>query len=905
MQVVSLQLSEAATSAVVSQAHFGLNMEFGYEAIGGQPWERFDEVFEKTQSTVIRYPGGTETELYFDINNPNSTTIATAGGGTRTATPQQVVLDYAADTGSSVSIVLPSARFLTESAYGTRRFDEQYADDLLSYIQKTLADAGPGVVSSFEIGNEYEAYMTSEEYGALASRMSEIIDQGIAEAGIGNPPGIFVQAWGLSIHGTHSVSDLEDRNQIVIDQFTAEQLSLIDGVASHYYFLPDRHSGEIYEHRADNLAASTEPFARLHDAWSAAAGREITSYVSEWNISHHASEYTGLKQTSVLLEAFSAFIRNGVDALSFWSSQYHATSFADRHGDLQSAGTAFGYLASQISDKTVLDDTIVGGDVSATAFWGDGQLVVSISSTSAKVQDLSLNTVFAGYDLSFVSASQLTVVPGSFDGWFKQSFGFPAYADPDAQFAITALETSLQNGSLTFSLDAYETAFITFETDRQEAEVTTIDGLIIPETYQFLSFRDRDRSIEIDMDVLSGGADNPRALARPVEIALEATAFDDVIWGSRQGDIIFGGDGADLLNGRFGIDRLNGQGGDDTILGGHDSDVIDGGAGFDVLGYWTSEQGVSVDMVRGQAIATGSGTDTFQNIEGLILTEHADSVQDSAAANNRYLLEGGDDTIRWAGGVDTIDGGGGTDRLVISDPAQTVLTLSASDTAVISIGSAGVVNITQIELLEVGGREYLLSDFDSAGLITGPELQELVKLYVAYFNRAADNIGVLFWADKIAEGMHFDTVIEHFSSSTEYQRAFQSGDRNADFVEQVYTNVLGRISDADGLSFWIDVLDTGAASRGEFVQTFLDGVNNSDNLDDRALVSAKTELGLRSALVDQSNDVGRLQEMMARLAEEMLGHDQSALFTSDPAVLDQATDFGIDVLGLIDVNEML
>jgi hypothetical protein len=44
---------------------------------------------------------------------------------------------------------------------------------------------------------------------------------------------------------------------------------------------------------------------------------------------------------------------------------------------------------------------------------------------------------------------------------------------------------------------------------------------------------------------------------------------------------------------------------------------------------------------------------------------------------------------------------------------------------------------------------------------------------------------------------------------------------NAEFATAVYHNVLGRIPEQEGFEFWVDVLDTGARGRDQFILAVL------------------------------------------------------------------------------------
>ena len=161
---------------------------------------------------------------------------------------------------------------------------------------------------------------------------------------------------------------------------------------------------------------------------------------------------------------------------------------------------------------------------------------------------------------------------------------------------------------------------------------------------------------------------------------------------------VIGTNGADTLVGTQGKDVLCGLGGHDTYNPRGGDDVIIDTSGSDTLTYDLAPNGVVVDLVAGRA--TGWGTDTFQNIEHVIGSSHADQIDgtdggnklDGRAGNDRLsgragidvLLGGaGDDRLEGGSGLDWLDGGTGNDR---SD--------GGSDIDVCVIGSRGEVRVS-------------------------------------------------------------------------------------------------------------------------------------------------------------------------------------------------------------------
>lgn len=136
---------------------------------------------------------------------------------------------------------------------------------------------------------------------------------------------------------------------------------------------------------------------------------------------------------------------------------------------------------------------------------------------------------------------------------------------------------------------------------------------------------------------------------------------DGIIYGTAGDDTVNGTAGNDKINGLAGNDQLNGLDGNDTFIMGSGDNAIDGGLGIDVLDYSSATVGMSLNMTTPSAVATDSSySDTFSNIESVIGTNYADTLNGDAGHNT--LLGGdGNDNIFGDSGNDFLGGGGGND----------------------------------------------------------------------------------------------------------------------------------------------------------------------------------------------------------------------------------------------------
>ncbi|AQR63000.1 hypothetical protein BZG35_16040 [Brevundimonas sp. LM2] len=131
--------------------------------------------------------------------------------------------------------------------------------------------------------------------------------------------------------------------------------------------------------------------------------------------------------------------------------------------------------------------------------------------------------------------------------------------------------------------------------------------------------------------------------------------------------------GDDILNGTAGDDTLDGDAGDDTLNGGPGDDILSGGTGFDAASYAGATAGVTVDLWLDQRQDTGGGGfDTLRAIEGVIGSDHADTLRGNAGTNT-LIGGGGNDVLDGGAGVDRLEGGTGDDTYVIDTPQDQIV----------------------------------------------------------------------------------------------------------------------------------------------------------------------------------------------------------------------------------------
>ncbi len=94
---------------------------------------------------------------------------------------------------------------------------------------------------------------------------------------------------------------------------------------------------------------------------------------------------------------------------------------------------------------------------------------------------------------------------------------------------------------------------------------------------------------------------------------------------------------------------------------------------------------------------------------------------------------------------------------------------------------------------------------------------QVLRLYLAFFNRQPDPGGANYWVAVRFNGESLQSISGFFTQSQEFANNY-AGTSNEEFLERVYTNVLGRDYDQSGFDYWLNLLETGQLDRGGVVQ---------------------------------------------------------------------------------------
>ena len=337
------------------------------------------------------------------------------------------------------------------------------------------------------------------------------------------------------------------------------------------------------------------------------------------------------------------------------------------------------------------------------------------------------------------------------------------------------------------------------------------------------------------------------AFGAVIEDAIGGSGLD-LITGNAVDNFLSGAAGNDLLIGLGGDDVLDGGIGNDTLLGGTGDNLLIGGVGYDTADL--SAQGRRGETFSATDATTtnrthASGTDGWRTMEvatyadGRMVFDANDATAQVmrlyAAALDRNLDQEGLNAHvnAMAHGATLLDI---TNSLLSSTEFATRFGASLTNDAFVDLIYTNLFGYTAdatnraawIGRLDAGiSRAQFVSslaeDTDArnvtaitltAGLWDLNETADFIaRLYTVALDRAPEVTGLTGWRHYAESGAAELDIVSRFIESAEYNALYGSTD-NQSFIQSLYRNALGREAETEGLTGWVNYLETGGTRAG-------------------------------------------------------------------------------------------
>jgi hypothetical protein len=227
--------------------------------------------------------------------------------------------------------------------------------------------------------------------------------------------------------------------------------------------------------------------------------------------------------------------------------------------------------------------------------------------------------------------------------------------------------------------------------------------------------------------------------------------------------------------------------------------------------------------------------DTGASFTGSNITNGVMDQIKGGSGNDRFTGYGGDDYFNGMSGIDTVAYQGKFIDYILSSFRTTdrsdqtglnqLSALLVRDGVQNRDNNDTLINVERLAFTDIG----IAFDISSANSAGG-----IYRLYKAAFNREPDLGGLGYWINAADGGKGAVPMAEDFTWSTEFQLAYgvkitdnyATGANVQNLVNGFYKNVLGRNSDADGLNYYVGVIQSRDKTVGRVLAEISDSPEN-------------------------------------------------------------------------------
>lgn len=185
--------------------------------------------------------------------------------------------------------------------------------------------------------------------------------------------------------------------------------------------------------------------------------------------------------------------------------------------------------------------------------------------------------------------------------------------------------------------------------------------------------------------------------------------------------------------------------------------------------------------------------------------------------DNRFELDGTNSYM--------VDAKGGMDTVAYAHTRAEVSEKMLGGLVEFSLPGGAVDVLRDVERVELEDGTYLFDLRDDAAVT--------YRLYAAALGRTPDEGGLRYWDGQSERGMAEKSIADAFVDSIEFQSRFGGeAPSTGEYVDALYTNVLGRVADGGGRDFWVRALDEGRADEADMLMAFSGSAENIAKTED-------------------------------------------------------------------------
>lgn len=242
------------------------------------------------------------------------------------------------------------------------------------------------------------------------------------------------------------------------------------------------------------------------------------------------------------------------------------------------------------------------------------------------------------------------------------------------------------------------------------------------------------------------------------------------------------------------------------------SDEIDIGSATVVNGHWSSTTSAlpSGDYVVAAVSVDKAGNSTSGNNQ-LIFSINSPSNIVGTAGNDQLTLTTGNNAVTGGAGIDTVTVNGLHTAYPVT---KEVWGYGLTD----NTGSGGHDHLIDIERIQFNDTAVALDIDGTAGMA--------YRIYRAAFDRKPDLPGLGYWIDSMDHGTTETQVAAQFLISKEFKDTYGDNLTDAQYITQLYANVLHRGVDQFESNYWLDLLAHNNTTRVDMLTFFSESPEN-------------------------------------------------------------------------------
>jgi Ca2+-binding RTX toxin-like protein len=288
--------------------------------------------------------------------------------------------------------------------------------------------------------------------------------------------------------------------------------------------------------------------------------------------------------------------------------------------------------------------------------------------------------------------------------------------------------------------------------------------------------------------------------------------------------------------------------------------------------------------------------------------------------SNTDIIQGtnNNDYLTGTSSNDTIDGGKGTDTLILSGlPSQYVIpdTYDSTNGTIELVGAEGTDTLSSIEQFRFGsslGSDIFTIDLSASDLCSYDDgtnraevlLKDICSLYVAFFNRAPDYEGLMYWfKENITGNLSITDTALCFTYVDEYKDTYQNQENNHDFITSVYQNLYNYQPNSTDFEYWDRMIPSTYPNYAFAWSTINNGPYSSDSDSlDASIITNKCDVALYYAeQVATSQDQSNYEDIGAILSR--VTSDTETVQQAEAAI-DYVLDNDITLVGIINDTQL-